>query len=255
MKSAFQSSTSSFSASTFSFGRVSTTSALNGMALRMFPPCQHARRASQLSTASRTKRTIILLALPRPSWISRPECPPRKPFSVTFMATSSGSVSTSLYSMVAVTSIPPAEPITNLPHVSESRFSRISPCSSPSGSPLAPNIPVSSSAVIRASIGPCFKSLASITAMMAATPSPLSAPKVVLFAFTHSPSIHGSIGSVSKLCLLSGVFCGTMSICACRMIPLRFSIPGVAALRISTLPAGSTHASTPAFLAKSTKNC
>ena len=151
--------------------------------------------------------------------------------------------------------MPPADPITNLPQCSESRFSRMSPMSSPSGRSLAPYIPVSSSAVMRASTGPCCMSLASMTAMMAATPMPLSAPSVVFLAFTQSPSIHVSIGSVSKLCVLSGVFCGTMSMCACSMMPFLFSIPGVAGFRITILPAGSLNASTPFSAAKSSRNC
>ena len=152
-------------------------------------------------------------------------------------------------------SIPPAEPITNFPQVSESRLKRMSPCSSPPGSALAPNMPVSSSAVMSASTGPCFISLDSITAMMAATPSPSSAPSVVPLAFTHSPSIQGSMGSVSKLWVDSGVFCGTMSMCACRMTPLRFSMPGVAGLRMTILSAGSLNTSTPAFVPQSMRNC
>ena len=171
----------------------------------MLPPCQQASRASSSVMALRTKRTISLLALARPSLISRPECPPRRPFNVTFTA-ASWSFSTSLYSNVDVTSTPPAEPITNLPHVSESRFMRISLCSSPSGSSLTPNIPVSSSRVIIASMTPCFSVLSSMIPMIAATPIPSSAPKVVLFAYTQPSSICVSIGSVSKLCLLSGAF-------------------------------------------------
>ena len=152
-------------------------------------------------------------------------------------------------------STPPALPITNLPHVSESRLSKMSPLSSPSGRPLAPNIPVSSSAVISPSTGPCFRSLASMTAMMAATPSPLSEPRVVPLAFTQSPSIYVSMGSVTKLCVLSLLFCGTMSMCACKIMPLRFSMPGVAGLRMTMLPAASLKASTPTLAAKSSRNC
>ena len=150
-------------------------------------------------------------------------------------------------------SIPPALPITNSPHDSVSRFSRMSPLSSPAGNSLAPNIPVSSSRVISPSTGPCCRSLASITAMMVATPKPSSLPKVVRLARTQSPSMIVSIGSVSKLCLLSLAFCGTMSMWACRITPFLFSKPGVAGLRITMLPAGSRKASTPAFLAKSSK--
>ena len=252
---AFQSATISLRAAMFSFGRVSTASALKGMALRMLPPCQLARRASYSSMASRTTCTNSLLALARPSLISSPLWPPRRFFTVTFTAASSASVSTSLYSKVAVTSMPPAEPMTNLPQCSESRLSRISPCSWPSGSSLAPNMPVSSSRVMRASMGPCFKVLSSMMAMIEATPRPLSAPSVVPLAFTHSPSIHGSMGSVSKLCCDSGVFCGTISMWACRMMPLRSSIPGVAGLRMWMFPAGSFTAYTPHSLPKSSRNC
>ena len=152
-------------------------------------------------------------------------------------------------------SIPPAEPMTNLPHVSESRFRRMSPCSSPAGSSLAPNMPVSSSRVMSASIGPCFRLLSSITDMMAATPSPLSAPNVVPLAFTQPLSIQGRMGSVSKLCVDSVSRSGTMSMWACRMTPLRFSMPADAGLRITMFPAGSLKASTPASLAKSSRNC
>ena len=126
----------------------------------------------------------------------------------------------------------------------------MSPCSSLAGRSLAPYMPVSSSAVISPSTGPCFKLLSSITAMMAATPIPLSAPSVVFFARTHSLSIHVSMGSVSKLCLLSGDFCGTMSMCACRVMVFRFSIPGDAGFLITTLLAASTNASTPTSFAK-----
>ena len=159
------------------------------MALRMLPPCHDARRASSSAMASRTMRTSILLALPRPAEISRPECPPFSPFTVRRTATSSLSVSSSLYSSVAVMSTPPALPIISSPSSSVSRLSSISPSSSPAGRSLAPYIPVSSSAVISASMGPCFRSVDSITAIIAATPRPSSAPRVVPFAFTQSPSM------------------------------------------------------------------
>ena len=169
------------------------------------------------------------------------------------MAVSSGSVSASLYSSVAVMSSPPALPMTNFPHVSESRLSSMSPLSSSSGRSFAPYMPVSSSAVMRASTGPCFSSLSSMTAIMAATPMPLSEPSVVPRAFTQSPSMYVSMGSVSKLWVLSFDFCGTMSMCACRITPLRPSIPGLAGLRMTMFPAGSLKASTPARAAKSSR--
>ncbi len=42
-------------------------------------------------------------------------------------------------------------------------------------------------------------SLLSITAIAAATPTPLSEPRVVPSAFSQSPSLTTLIGSVSKL--------------------------------------------------------
>ena len=173
---------------------------------------------------------------------------------VTFKATLALSTVTSLYVRVAVTSTPPALPTTKQPHVSESRLNRISPFSWSVGRSLAPYMPVSSSAVIRPSMGPCFKVLSSITAMIAATPIPLSAPNVVFLALTHSLSIQVSMGSVSKLWLLSGDFCGTMSICACMVTVFLFSMPGEAGLRITTLLPSSIKASTPTSFAKSNKN-
>ena len=48
---------------------------------------------------------------------------------------------------------------------------------------------------------------------------------------------------------------GTMSICACKSTVFRFSIPGVAAFRMTTLLPSSIKASTPTRFAKSSKNC
>ena len=72
-KSAFWRATISFKAATLLCGNAKTTSALNGIALRILPPSQEAKRAPSSVTALRTKRTISLLALARPSLISRPE--------------------------------------------------------------------------------------------------------------------------------------------------------------------------------------
>ena len=140
---------------------------------------------------------------------------------------------------------PPALPITNSPNVSLSIFSRMSPFRVSAARWFTPYIQVSSSAVISASSGPCFRSLLSNTAIIAATPIPSSLPSVVPLAFTHSPSMYVSIGSVSKLCLLSSVFCGTISMCACRVAIGRLSIPGVAGLRITMFSAPSLKASMP----------
>ena len=78
-------------------------------------------------------------------------------------------------------------------------FRRMSPFNVSAERWLTPYMHVSSSAVMRASRGPCLMSVLSMTAMMAATPIPSSLPSVVPFAFTQSPSMYVSMGSVSKL--------------------------------------------------------
>ena len=90
--------------------------------------------------------------------------------------------------------------------------------------------------------------------MMDATPMPSSDPNVVPLAFTHSPSTYVSMGSFSKSCVLSEVFCGTMSMCACNTTVLRFSMPGVAGLRITMFSPPSLNASMPCPAAQSSKN-
>ena len=115
----------------------------------------------------------------------------------------------------------------------------------PASRPLAPSMPVSSVAVKSASMGPCSTSVEARMAMVAATPMPLSAPRVVPLAFTQSPSTMVSMGSFSKSWALSLFFCGTMSRWPCRITPLRFSIPGVAGFRMMIFPASSRMVSKP----------
>ena len=67
-------------------------------------------------------------------------------------------------------------------------------------------MPVSSSIVNKASIAGCLISVEAKTLIIAATPKPLSAPKVVPWAFTHSPSIFILIPSVSKSKIVSEFF-------------------------------------------------
>ena len=224
---------------------VRTACAVRGMALRMLPPFQEASRASSSIMAWRTSRAISLLALARPWLISRPLCPPFRFLMVTMKAASPSSASLSLYWMDAVMFTPPALPITNSPIVSLSIFRRMSPFSVSGARWFTPYMQVSSSAVMSASSGPCTSSLLSITAMMAATPMPSSDPSVVSLAFSHSPSTHVSMGSVSKLWLLSSVFCGTMSMWACSTAVLWPSIPLVAGLRMTMFSALSLKASMP----------
>ena len=95
-------------------------------------------------------------------------------------------------------SIPPAQPIVNSSSSSESRLSNIFPVNISLFRPLAPVIPLSSSTVNNASIGGWGISVDSKIVIAAATPMPLSAPNVVPFAFTQSPSIIILIPSFSK---------------------------------------------------------
>ena len=155
----------------------------------------------------------------------------------------------------AVRLTPPADPTMSSPCVSLSRLSKMSPLSSPSSMWSTPYMVVSSSAVMKASRGPWQRLSSSKMAIIVATAIPSSAPSVVLRARTHSPSIHVSMGSVSKLCCESGVFCGTMSMCPCNVTTLRSSIPGDAALYIRTLPALSRRDSMWCSFAQLSKNC
>ena len=87
-----------------------------------------------------------------------------------------------------------------------SKFKSISPVRSPPFKPFAPVIPVSSSMVNKASIAGCWISSLSKTAIIVATPRPLSAPSVVPFALTQSPSTYISIPCVSKSKVVSLFF-------------------------------------------------
>ena len=124
-------------------------------------------------------RNKIRFALPRPRWISMPECPPFKPPTAIQKALYPSGTISSRYVMRTEASKPPAHPTYSSPSVSESRLTSISPSSIPPFRPRAPSMPVSSVAVISASNGPCTTSSDSITAKIAATPIPLSAPSVV----------------------------------------------------------------------------
>ena len=210
------------------------------MALRRFPPLISHRYKSYFVLIWLRKRFSILLALPRPKWISPPECPPFRPFTSTLKKKYPAGTSTSLYVNSATESIPPAHPINSSPSSSESRFNRISPFINPSFRANAPVSPVSSSTVNKHSNGPCSIVSSARIASSVATPMPLSAPNVVPFAFSHSPSISVSIGSVRKSCSTLLFFSHTMSTCDCNTTVCRFSLPGVAGFLINTFPASST---------------
>ncbi len=82
---------------------------------------------------------------------------------------------------------------------------------------------------------------------------PQSAPSVVPSALTHPPSMRVRMGSVSKSNSTSEFFSHTMSMCDWRITVGRFSKPGVAPLRITTLPMASFLYSRPCFSAKATR--
>ena len=130
---------------------------------------------------------------------------------------------------------------------SVSIFNKISPVRIPPLRFKAPVIPVSSSIVNKASIAGCLIVVDSKIAIIIATPNPLSAPSVVPLARTQSPSTYISIPWVSKSKSVSLFFWCTISKCPCKTIGLRFSIPGVAGLRIITLRMSSSNVSNPNF--------
>ena len=97
-----------------------------------------------------------------------------------------------------VISTPPAQPIHISSSSSVSRLSKIFPVNIEFERFKAPVIPVSSSIVNNASIFGWEISLLSKTAIIAATPSPLSAPRVVPSALIQSPSTYILIPEVKK---------------------------------------------------------
>ena len=196
---------------------------------------------------------MSLLALARPRCMSTPLCPPLSPLIVRRTPISSASGSwLSWYSRETLTSTPPAQPTKRSPSTSESILRSMSPLLKHGLSPLAPSMPTSSSMVKSASRGPCLSVSSARIAREKATPIPLSAPSVVPSAVIQSPSCIVWIGSVSKLCTLSEFFCGTMSRCPCSVATGRSSSPGVAGLRINTLPTSSTWVSSPSRLPSAT---
>ena len=120
--------------------------------------------------------------------MSIPECPPCKPL-ISILKISPFASSKPNFAE-AVTSTPPAQPISISSSSSVSRFKRISPFNCPGFRANAPVIPVSSSIVKRASKAGCAMSLLSKMDIIVATPKPLSAPKVVPLARTQSPSTY-----------------------------------------------------------------
>ncbi len=122
----------------------------------------------------------------------------------------------------------------------------------PSPRLLAPVRPVSSSTVKSASRGPCTRSLSISAASEAAMPMPLSAPRVVPSARSHSPSMIVRMGWVLKSKFLS-LLSHTISICDCITTMGAFSQPGVAGTVIATLPTASVRTAILCSAAKSSR--
>ena len=137
-------------------------------------------------------------ALARPLSMSSPLCPPMPPAIFMRYAFPDGHVSTGTYGILAVVSTPPAQPTKSSPSSSESRLMRIFPVMNPGFNAFAPNRPVSSDTVNKASIRPSFRSSLVITASCAAMPMPQSAPRVVSLAISQPSSISYFIGSFEK---------------------------------------------------------
>src|SRR6056300_854 len=92
------------------------------------------------------------------------------------------------------------------------------------------------------------------TAIIKATPIPLSEPNVVPCAFTQSPSTTILIPSLSKSKMVSLFFWCTISRCACKTTGVLFSIPADAGFLINTLPIWSTSVGRLKLWPKSTMN-
>ena len=113
------------------------------------------------------------------------------------------------------------------------------PCTRPPSRRAAPVSPVSSSMVNSSSSGPCGNAVSPITASIAATPMPLSDPRVVPAAVRYSPCISGTMASVAKSNATSAFFSCTMSRWDWRTVMPAPSWPVVAGLRTTRLPAAS----------------
>ena len=147
------------------------------------------RRKSAFTSCSRRKRTKSLFAFPRFLLMSSPECPPVSPFTVTSIALYPAGTDTRSRLYLASVRTPPAQLTKISPSSSESRLISKSPDIKSDFISKAPVRPVSSSRVNTHSIGPCSISVAWRRAISIAIPIPSSAPRVVPFAFNHSPSM------------------------------------------------------------------
>ena len=144
--------------------------------------------------------------------MSTPEWPPFRPSIDNWKERKSFGASSYSIGKVIVESPPPAQPMQISPQSSVSKLSIVLPLIISPLRAKAPVNPVSSSTVKRHSRGGNTESFSmSNNAIAAATPIPLSAPRVVPLAFNHPLSMYKSSGSFIKSCLESLFFSQTIS--------------------------------------------
>ena len=181
-----------------------------------------------------------MIAFTRPRAMSPPEWPPRAPDSSTSRTSrTSGTGERSSRSRVNVCQLP-AHPMVIALSLVPSRLRSSRPATSDASRFLAPSSPCSSDTVKSSSSGPCATSVSSATASAAATPMPLSAPRVVPFATTQSPSTTTSSRPSRGSYGLSGSRSHTMSRCAWRTTVGPRSRPAELGTCTTTLPSSST---------------
>ena len=138
-------------------------------------------------------------AFPLSSCISTPECPPRSPSIDNWKERKSDGAFWYSMGRSILESPPPAQPMQISPQSSVSRFSIVLPLIISPFRAKAPVNPVSSSTVKRHSRGGNSTVLGiSNSAIEAATPIPLSAPRVVPSALSHPSSMYNLSESFIK---------------------------------------------------------
>ena len=222
-----------------------TATASRGIALRLLPPFNETRRNGASRYASRRTRPRTLIAFARPSAMLLPECPPSPPLAVTESVTESGAVGSRGFSTWIHVSVLPAHPTVSFPSSSLSRLTRTVPVTNFGSRPFAPSRPTSSATVMRSSSGPWRFDSSSTSAIIAAIATPSSAPSVVPFAVSQSPSRASSILPSAGSFGLSGSRSQTMSRWPCSVIFGADSRPSLAGTRTTRFPAESPSTSKP----------
>ncbi len=171
----------------------------------------------------RMMRAMSTLALPRPLWIRPPEWPPERPR--IWMVTGSPSACSQARGRVRSVTWPPALPQQNTPSGPQSRLIRRRERMRPNSRLWAPIRPTSSEAVNTHSSGGCTRLSSVSTAIIQATATPLSAPRVVPLARRMLPSTTSSMGSLVKSWSMPWFFSHTMSVWPCSSRGGRSSQP------------------------------